>query len=306
MPQQIDTLRKWEVPGIAKFETGTSGLISLTITAPVASGRIYLQGAHITHFQPRGAAPVLFLSTKSHFSTGKAIRGGIPVIFPWFGAHCGNPTAPAHGFARNREWEIEAVDSLPSGAVTVSMILRPDDASQTQAFGHAFLLRYRVTFGEQLELHLETENTGAANFKFEEALHTYLNVSDVREVRVEGLSGAEYLDKTEGFRQKREKSERLQLTGETDRVYLDTQSECVVDDPAAERTISIAKRGSDTTVVWNPWKDKTAALNDMEADEWLRMLCIETANTGENAVTLEPGQRHVMSAAIGVGPARGR
>ncbi len=306
MLQQIETLRRWEVAGIAHFETGAEGLISLAVSSPIASGRIYLQGAHVTHFQPRAAAPVLFLSAKSFFLPGKSIRGGIPVIFPWFGAHSGNPSAPAHGFARNLEWEIEAVDVSPSGSVSVCMILRPVEAALAQGFGHDFLLRYRVTFGEQLELRLETENTGAADFRFEEALHTYLDVSDVREVSVEGLSGADYLDKTEGFSRKREESERLRLTGETDRIYLDTQSECVVDDPGAERTISVAKGGSDTTVVWNPWREKTAALKDMEAHEWLRMLCIETANTGTNAVTLAPGQRHVMSAAIGVGPARRR
>lgn len=290
-------LRRLEIPGLAGFEAGARGLTRLAVRSPLAEAHIYLHGAHITHFRPREAAPVLFLSGKSWFASGKPIRGGVPLIFPWFGGRAGHPAAAAHGFARTSEWEVESLTSDAAQTVAAVFRLAAGDATRAQ-WPHDFLLRYRVEIGRALTLTLETQNTGRAPFAFENALHTYLAVGNVRDCAVTGLEGAEYLDKTEGMRRKKQGDEPIRITQETDRIFESTRATCVLEDASAHRRITIEKSGSETTVVWNPWIAKAAAMPDFGDDEWPRMLCIETANAGANAVFLAPGATHTMRAVI--------
>jgi D-hexose-6-phosphate mutarotase len=292
-------MSRTEIPDRVIIERGVSGLPRLAITTPLASAHIYLHGAHVTHYQPVGAAPILFLSQSSLFAPDKAVRGGVPVIFPWFGPRASQAGSPMHGFARTAEWEIEELDCAEDEAVTLTLRLTANDATRAQ-WPHAFLLRHRITIGAQLKMALEVENICPTPFAFEEALHTYLAVSDVREVAVTGLSETEFIDKADRLQRKRQREEMLRITGETDRVYLNTRSACFLHDPGLRRRITIEKSGSDTTVVWNPWIAKAAAMADFGDDEWTRMLCIETANSGENAVTLSPGATHLMEAVIAV------
>jgi glucose-6-phosphate 1-epimerase len=292
-------LPRWEIPDRVVLEGGVGGLPRLFITTPLASAHVYLHGAHVTHYQPVGAAPILFLSRSSLFAPEKAIRGGVPIIFPWFGPRDGQTGSPMHGVARTAEWEIEEIDCGEDEIVRLSLRLAPNDVIRAR-WPHMFLLRHRITIGAQLRMALEVENICPAPFAFEEALHTYLAVSDVREVAVSGLGETEFIDKTDDLQRKRQREETLRITGETDRVYLNTQSACSLHDPALRRRITIEKSGSDTTVVWNPWIAKAAGMADFGDDEWTRMLCIETANTGGNTVTLSPGATHVMEAVIAV------
>lgn len=141
-------------------------------------GHVYLHGAHVTHYRPAGQRPLLFLSERSRFATGKAIRGGVPVIFPWFGARAGHSEAPDHGFARTREWAVESVEPASDGSVAVTLALEADDATRP-TWPHEFRVRHRVVFGERLEMTLEVENRSGHAFDFEEALHTYVLVGDV-------------------------------------------------------------------------------------------------------------------------------
>lgn len=272
----------------------------LEIRSPLAEARIYTQGAHVATFHPKGQRePVLFLSQKSHYQAGTPIRGGVPVIFPWFGPHAERADLPAHGLARTRKWTLREVREEPDGVVVVEWSMR-DDEEMRQEWPHAFQLRYRVAIGDSLAMTLEVENRSSAPFRYEEALHTYLQVSDARAARVRGLKGTEYLDKVEGMARKTELSDRIEIERETDRIYLDTLSTCAIDDPGYGRTLEISKTGSHTTVLWNPWIGKAAALPDLGDDEWPRMICIETANAADNAVWLEPGARHEMSATVQV------
>jgi glucose-6-phosphate 1-epimerase len=280
-------------------EAGAGGLERVRVEGARAEAHIYLQGATVTHFQPRGAAPVLFLSNRAAWAAGRAIRGGVPLIFPWFGAHASNAKAPMHGFARTRPWRV--VDSAPGadGAVVVELALQDDEESRA-AWPHAFQLRYRVSVGEALGLSLEVTNTSNQAFGFEAALHTYLAVGDVRAVAVTGLENTTYIDKVDFMARKRQGTEPLRLTGETDRVFLGTRGRCVVEDRVLARRLLVDKTGSATTVVWNPWSTKAAGIADLEPDDWRRMVCVETANAADDAVTLAPGQRHVMTATIRV------
>src|SRR5262249_6446271 len=215
------------------------------------AGHVYLHGAHVTHYQPAGATPVLFMSPRSQFVPGKAIRGGVPVIFPWFGPRARHPTAPEHGLAPVARWSVQAVPRGLDAAVT--LVLQLDSADATRAlWPYDFRVRHGVVIGPRLELELEVENRSREAFGFEEALHTYLRVGDVREATVSGLAGTTYIDKNDAMKRKLQADEALRLSGATDRVFLATRGPCVVDDPLLERRLVIEKRRSATTVPWNP------------------------------------------------------
>ena len=289
----------WEIPKRATFHDAPGGLVRLCVSTPMCEAEVWLHGAHIARFQPADAKPLLFMSAASHFAAGKPIRGGVPVIFPWFGPRPGRPDSPAHGFARTLPWSVGALAADDRGIV--SLILRLDSDETTRAhWPHDFVLRHKITFGAQLDMQLEVENVSGQPFQFEEALHTYLAVADVREIAITGLEDTAFLDKVDGAKRKQQGPEPIRVTGETDRVHVNTRTTCVLHDPKLARRITVEKSGSDTTVVWNPWIAKAKAMADFGDDEWPAMMCIETANVGESAITLAPGARHAMQATVSV------
>jgi len=299
-PNSIDSLNeRFAIAGILKFETGSGGLIRAAVGGRSAEGHVYLHGAHVTHHCPAGQRPLLFLSERSRFAAGKAIRGGVPVIFPWFGARAGHPEAPDHGFARTREWTVESVAPARDGSVAVTLALEADDATRS-TWPHEFRIRHHVLFGERLEMTLEVENRSDHPFDFEEALHTYLLVGDVGQVSITGLGSGVYIDKTEAPRRKTLAADPLRLNGATDRVFLNTSATCTVTDPILARRIAVEKTGSITTVVWNPWHEKAIEMADLGDDQWRSMLCVEAANAADNVVHLAGGERHAMRVVIGV------
>lgn len=291
-------LRALEVEG-ARFNEGPGGLIALDIATPLATGRIYLHGAHVAEWTPAGTTPVLFMSAKSHFAPGKPIRGGVPVCFPWFAARAGHPDSPAHGFVRNTEWHVESLAKEADGTIAVAFTIADSEASRAQ-WPHPFLARHRVRVGKTLEMTLEIENRDSSPITFEEALHTYFAVSAIQPVEVTGLEGVHFTDKVDSFSLKQQPNEPIRFTAETDRVFPGTTATCVVHDPGSHRRIVIEKSGSNTTVVWNPWIAKAKAMPDYGDDEWPGMVCVETANAGKDAITLVPGATHTMTARISV------
>ena len=282
------------------IDKGQGGLERARVSGPRADAEVYLQGAHVTQWTPRGAsAPVLFCSARAVYAPGKAIRGGVPLIFPWFGAHATDRSKPMHGFARARAWRLIKAEPAPDGTVVIDLGL-DDDESTRALWPHAFRARYRVTVGDTLGMALDVTNTGRAPFSFEAALHTYLTVGDIRTASVGGLENTRFIDKVDAMTRKRHGAEPLRLTGETDRVFLGTPARCVVDDPTLRRRLSVDKTGSVSTVVWNPWSVKAAEMADLEPEDWRRMICVETANAADDAVTLAPGATHGMTATIRV------
>ena len=282
-----------------RFETSPGGLTRAMISTPLAEAEIYQQGAHIAHWAVRGRKPVLFMSSKSFLAPGKPIRGGVPIIFPWFGPRSGDKPGPAHGFARTALWSVESARLLNSGAVEIAFGLAADQASRAFGFD-AFAVRFTATIGSELSLSLDVSNQSQAPLVFEEALHTYFAVSSTRDVAIHGLEGTTYIDKTDSFSRKLQPDAPIRIAKETDQVHLNTAATCTISDPAWERRVVIPKTGSNSTVVWNPWIAKTATLADMAPDEWQRMICVETANVADNAVTLAPGDSHRLSATISV------
>lgn len=295
MAQPLEELQRLAIDGIAKIDAGRGGLPRISIAAQGATAEIYLHGAHVTQFTPPGGKPLLFLSKASRFTAGQAIRGGVPLIFPWFGPNAADPSLPAHGFARTQPWTLRSI-TRETDRVVVDLALVPSDVTR-RLWPHEFELSFQVSVGKALEMALRLRNPGAAAFKFEEAMHTYFAVADVRQLAIHGLTGREYLDKVQKGARLLQGDQPITITGETDRVYLDTPDTVTVKE-ADGRTITVAKSGSLATVVWNPWIAKAKAMADFGDDEWPGMLCIETANAATNAVTLAPGAEHVMTALI--------
>jgi glucose-6-phosphate 1-epimerase len=291
------------IPGLLAFEDH-EGLIRAVITTPAATATVYLQGAHIAEWQPAGEDPVLFLSKKTAYKKGKALRGGVPVIFPWFGDRFGDrrdgPPSPAHGFARAADWTL-AFAALVGEDLHLTFTLLPSDATRALGFDH-FRVAYQLIIGRTLTLQLTVANEAPTPLVFEEALHTYYVVSDVRQVSTTGLANTSFIDKRDNGLVKLQLEDPLVLTWTTDRVYFNSTAECVLHDPGMNRRIAIAKTGSATTIVWNPWSELTPGLADMEPDAWPGMICIESGNAGPNAITLAPGDTHTLRSVVSVEP----
>ena len=294
----MDHLSRFAISDRLRIVAGGGGLPRIEITNPLGTAHVYLHGAHVSHFQPTGQAPVLWMSGKSLFVAGTPIRGGIPLCWPWFGPHSERKDVPSHGFARLKPWTLSETAQLSDGRTRVVLTLADDEASRAQ-WPHAFRVSYTVTVGRDLELDLRVDNPGSTAFRYEEALHTYLAVGDVRTTTVEGLAGTTYLDKVRDFARVVQDG-AVAFAGETDRVYLDTTAPCLVVDQVGKRRLGIAKEGSADTVVWNPWIAKAKAMTDFGDDEWTGMVCVETVNALGHAVDLAPGASHHLVARIGV------
>ncbi len=286
------------IPGVLVFDEH-GGLIRANITAPAAAATVYLQGAHLTHWQPKEQQPVLFLSRKSDFAQGKPIRGGVPIAFPWFAAdsnhtrYQGKP-GPSHGFARIQDWTL-AFAAQAGDDLHLTFTLGPTELSRQMGYD-SFKLAFQLTIGRSLTMALTVANGSNKPLHFEEALHTYYAVVDVHEVTLTGLESTPYIDKTDNFKVKPAAKAPFMPIEFTDRVYENTRATCVIHDAPGKRNITVAKTNSNTTVVFNPWKE----LPDMGPDEWHEMLAVETANAGTNAVTLGPGETHTMQALVTV------
>ncbi len=268
-----------------------------------STGRIFDHGAHVAAWQPEGSPqPVLWLSSASTYETGKAIRGGIPICFPWFGPGLSGDRKPAHGFVRAVAWRRSEVTEQ-GDTLRVVYTVDPDITGNQPEFPDDYRARLTAEFAHtHLTVTLWARNTGDRPFTIEEALHTYLAVSDVRQITVEGLDGATYLDKNladPAFDQLQEGP--LRLTGPTDRVHLHGGPVTVVD-PGFGRRIHLSSEGSADIVVWNPWEDAAAGMADMGAGEWTGMVCVEAANVFADAVTLRPGEEWTMTQRIEVLP----
>ena len=286
--------------GVAVFEEGPGGLKRLNLTCDGHQAQVFLHGAHVAHFCPAGAESVLWMSRRSWFAADKPIRGGVPVCFPWFGPKDDDPEAAVHGFARLREFTVESVTHESGAPAVATLLLKADDRTRSIWPGE-FELRHTISLAATLTMALEVRNVGDEAFTVPNALHSYFRVGDVRNVSVSGLADTAYVDKVAGGQTLRQGPEPITFAGETDRVYLDTSADCVIDDSGMGRKITIAKSGSASTVVWNPWTAKAARMPDYDDNEWPGMLCVETANAFHNAVTVDPGQSHTLEARISVG-----
>lgn len=281
------------LPASVKIGVGGGGLTVARVTGRAGSAEVYLRGAHVTSWNPSGNAPVLWMSAESRFTPGSPLRGGVPICFPWFGANSADPSAPSHGFARLADWELSAARE-EGDDVVVEFRLTDSDATRNSAWPHRFEAVYSVTVGARLGLALSVTNNDTRDFSYEEALHTYLAIGDIRSIMLTGLEGAPFVDRLAGHDPQPAESQPVRFEAETDRIYLDTTAAITVGG-AESRGITVTKAGSDSTVVWNPWIDKAAGMSDFGDSEWTQMVCVETCNIRSNAINLEPGETHTMS-----------
>lgn len=279
------------------------------ITSDSAELLIAQQGAQVLSYQRVGEPPLLWLSDQALFKQGKSVRAGVPVCWPWFGNLARNPQsvqamyqaseAPAHGLARRRDWQLLGIDNS-STELRIDFTL-PQALGNLPGWPHTVALNLSIVMGEQLSLTLCSENLGSDPVTISQALHSYFAVSDVRQVRVEGVAGLNYIETLANWEQRNQQGD-LGFAGETDRIYLQAPEQLSIVDPAWNRRILLRSSGSRSAVIWNPWTDRAAELIDMANDGWQRMLCIETANVWDDLVQLAPGARHTLSLSIGSEP----
>jgi glucose-6-phosphate 1-epimerase len=292
-----DLNRRFGIPGVATVCEGNGGLPRVQITGPLAEGQMYLHGAHVTSWKPAENEQILFVSTKSRWEEGQAIRGGIPICFPWFRAKADDPRAPAHGFLRTKTWQLESIAESKAG-IAVTMFSESDDQTRRWWPGE-FRVEHRALFGTELSLELVCTNTGSTPLRFEEALHTYNRVADVHDARLRGLDTVRFLDNTDSNKEKTQRGD-LAVGSATDNAYLNTQDAVDLVDPKMRRRIRLRKGNSVTTVVWNPWAEAAARMRDLGDGEWTQFLCVEASNILGAAINLEPGQAHKMTAVLTV------
>lgn len=286
------------IAGVLEFVETPEGMIKASISRDGTVGELYLQGAHVTQFGLADQRPLLFVSPNSSYLPQKAIRGGIPIIFPWFGSIPDAASAPQHGFARVAPWHLDSVevDGGDGGGLTFTFSLTDQDVGST-FWPERFRAIYKVTFSNNLRLRLAVQNPSPHPIVFEEALHTYFAVSDISRVTVSGLHGTIYIDKTEGAKRKPQTDQMVTVVAETDRVYLNTPRQCAIEDSDWGRRILVEKDGAASTVVWNPWAIKGSAMADL-GDAWRNMICVESGNIADDAVRLAPDEEHEMSTTI--------
>src|SRR5579872_4550509 len=286
------------IAGKLDFATAGKGLVKAVVSLDGMTGEVVLQGAQVTRWDPAGKRPVIFMSPNSVFAPGTAIRGGVPLIFPWFGPHRTAKEAPQHGFARTAPWRLTGVEQ-GAGGLALTFALASDDIS-SPFWPEPYRAAYTVTFGRALSMSLSVQNRAKQPVVFEEALHTYFAVSDIAKVGISGLAGRTYIDKTDGMRRKTQQEPLVTLAKETDSLYLDTPSSRAIEDPDWRRRIVIDSSGAASTVVWNPWAEKGAAMRDLGDPAWRGMICVENGNAADNEVRLAADSEHTMSAQISV------
>jgi len=285
------------IPGRVTFLDGRGELAMIEVSTARSTAEIYLHGAHVTHFKKKDEPPVLFLSQCSRFAENEPIRGGIPVILPWFGPREG---LGQHGFARVKKWELKELAPAPDGSVSVRF--RLPDCPEASGFP-PFTADFIVTVDDALTLQLSiTNNSPDQEFPLENCLHTYFEVGDINAISITGLKGANYLDKVANFAQKTEINDAIKINSEVDRIYLNTVEPVEIIDARLGRKIRIEKHGSVSTVVWNPWITRAQQMPDFGNEEYQRMVCVESGNVASNNIKLPPGETSTLKVKLSTMP----
>ncbi|MEZ7492666.1 D-hexose-6-phosphate mutarotase [Pseudoalteromonas distincta] len=272
------------------IEQSESGLEFIKVASEKCDAKIFLQGGQITEFIPKNNKPLIWVSQEETYQEGVSIRGGIPICWPWFGAHA-NDGWPAHGFARTSVWQADEVHESDE-QITVSLKL-PMKLVNTTYWPHQCALKVEFILSDKLQVRLTTTNLGSVPFSFTQALHTYFPTSDITNTHVDGLQGAQYIEFSEGpFVQ----NDVVSFNRETDMVYTQASTMQTINTP--EGVINVSRENSSSCVLWNPWIEKSKRLSNFADDEYKTMLCLEAANVLTDKVTLEPKQSHTLITTI--------
>jgi len=295
----IDDLdERFSIEGELGFTEIDGDLVAISIYNKFADAEICLHGAHITRFTPHGSFDILWMSDDSYFEVGKPIRGGIPLCFPWFGPHSSDATKPAHGFARLMYWDVVETASLETGETRVRLQLCSSEKTK-EYWPYDFCAELNILVGRTLEVRLTITNTGKEVFDYSAALHSYFNVSDIGNVKIEGLEGTSYYS---GFGNELfvQDTQLLEINQEENRRYIETEGDCVIYDEAFSQAIRVAKEGSKVTVVWNPGEETASKMEDIHEGGFEAFVCVEAVNFYDDTIHLSPGEKHTTATIIGL------
>jgi len=292
MTLQISALNeKFGIDGELSFRDAGDGFIVIDISSELCDASIALQGAHLMTWQPKGEEPVIWMSPVAKLGAGKSIRGGVPICWPWFGAHATDSSFSGHGFARTVLWDVVSSSKLDNGSINIAFRIADIKDGQWTTEAPAEM---HMSIGDTLELELVTENKTSESITVGDALHTYFTVGDVRNIKIRGLDACEYIDKVDAGARKKQEG-HVTIDSEVDRIYLDQGQDVVIRDETLARRICIEKQNSHSTIVWNPWIDKCVAMGDFGSnDGYLNMVCVESANADEDVVQLPAGESHTL------------
>jgi len=275
------------------------GFPVIEVQTPVSLAKVALHGAQVLTWAPTDHPPVLYVSPKARMTPGSPLRGGIPICWPWFGNHPEDPAKPAHGFARTRFWEL--VSSAMDGKVgTLVFRLLPDDETRA-LFPHDFELTATIRVADKLRVKLNMKNTSEETYKVSSALHTYLSLGDIERIQLEGVKGSHYVDRLSDDKEPIYQEKNLQIKGEVDRIY-QSMSSVLIRDLDRYRSVFVDKAGSRSTVIWNPWKEKSKTMSDLPDKGYKEFVCVECANAGTDQPTLRPDSSHTLETVIGLRP----
>ncbi|WP_299013560.1 D-hexose-6-phosphate mutarotase [uncultured Photobacterium sp.] len=257
----------------------------------MAEAGISLHGGHLIWYKPAGEEDVIWLSEKAEFDTTKAIRGGIPVCWPWFG----KAGTPSHGFARNSEWTLKQHRESEQGVI-VALELEDNEVTR-EIWPHKFKNQLTFEIGPQLKVSLTSTNTDEQAWSFSGALHSYFQVADIKNITISEM-GCSYLDSTQGGLPC-QGGEQLMFDQEVDRVYTQPKDTVTITDNTLSRQIQVTNQGHNAAVIWNPWQELSISMGDMADNSFETMVCVESTIHGEG-ITLEPGESHTLSTQIAV------
>jgi glucose-6-phosphate 1-epimerase len=253
-----------------------------------ACATVFLQGAHLTEYCPIDDVNLLFLSSNETFESGKAIRGGVPVCWPWFGAHISEPEAPPHGLVREKEWQFEIIKETNA---RTDLLFHIETTGQDLGFPYHARAELLISIGDTLVMSLTTKNLGDIAFPLSQALHSYFACDDIAQVKLTGLTGHQTLNKLTNSSMEFPKS--FSFDQEIDWVVFD-EGQPILMTGVGSDSIALTRMGSQSVVVWNPWQEKAKTLSHFHQDEYQKMFCVETANAGVDSRLLKPKQGHSL------------
>jgi len=300
MSQSIDDLQAIlsECPEVSVTEP-EPGFPVLEVKTSVSEATIALHGAQVLTWTLTGHPPVLYVSPKAKMTEGIPLRGGIPICWPWFNEHPEDSTLPKHGFARNRFWELVSGEAFGKEATLVFKLC--SDEETKQMFPYDFELTATIRVSDKLRVKLNMKNTGEEIYRVSSALHTYLSIGNIERIQLEGVKGSHYMDQLSDQTEAQYQEKNLQIKEEVDRIY-QSMSSVLVRDLDRHRSVFVDKAGSRSTVIWNPWKEKSKSLSDLPDKGYLEFVCVECANAGTDKPTLRPNSSHNVETVIGLRP----
>ena len=286
--------RRFGIDGQLAFEAGPGDLVQAVVTSPKAHATISTYAGQVLSFRPTSAKDdLLFVSAKAYRQAGKAIKGGIPICWPWFGSDPNGKGGPGHGMARTSQWQVTGSRQLDNGDIELKLGFAIEPGAY-EYWSLPLSLELVVTVGEALSLEMLTSNDSDAEVQLTQGFHSYFAVGDIAKVGVNGLDGVAYIDKLNESAEEIQ-SGRVEISGEADRIYHGRIGELTIDDASLGRRILIQHEGSASAVVWNPWIDTARAMADLDDRDYERFVCVETVNAGPDLVSLPAGEQARIS-----------